>query len=243
MPIPGKLVDAVGVGCANHVADVRLIKQLLNACAGSIGLNPPLDINNPHCGPSTIAAIKAFQRIVVGNPQATGRIRPGGPTIKALIRVASAAASSGTSQEWAGDSSRWSQDKKLKSMNPQFRQKVERVLVALRKSGFQPSIVYGWRSVAVQLELVKKGRSKVKFSFHNAQTKDGTPNAYAADIIDVRWSWSAAAESNGFWKALGKEANAVGSVWGGDWVTFRDWAHIQHYPNSSLAQVKRESGK
>jgi peptidoglycan L-alanyl-D-glutamate endopeptidase CwlK len=94
----------------------------------------------------------------------------------------------------------------------------------------------------VQLKLYQEGNSKVKFSFHNAQKLDGTPNSYAADIIDERYAWTGQAESSGFWKALGEEAKKQGLYWGGDWSSFRDWAHIQLVENSQLALVKRESG-
>ena len=105
-----------------------------------------------------------------------------------------------------------------------------------------PKIVYAWRSVAVQQELVAQGRSRVRFSFHNAQKPDGTPNAYAVDIIDRRWAWSDAAMANGFWDALGKSAKQQGLFWGGDWRKFKDWAHVQLHSNKMLAQVRRESG-
>jgi peptidoglycan L-alanyl-D-glutamate endopeptidase CwlK len=146
------------------------------------------------------------------------------------------------SGDWSGDSSKWSQDKKIQSMHPDLRPKVQAVVAALQKRGFQAKIFFAWRSVAVQLEIFKKGHTKVKFSFHNAQKKDGTPNAYAADIIDGRYAWSAKAEKEGFWKALGEEAHAQGLYWGGDWKTFRDWAHVQLVENSQLGRVKKESG-
>ena len=104
---------------------------------------------------------------------------------------------------WAGDSSRWSLDKKLQSMHSGFRPKVSAVLEALSRRGYHPKVHFAWRSVAVQLELVKRGHSKVKFSFHNAQLRDGTPNAYAADVIDSRYGWSNQATLSGFWQALG----------------------------------------
>jgi len=144
--------------------------------------------------------------------------------------------------QWSGDSAQWSQDKKLLSMNPRLRPKVKAVLAALTGRGFKPAIFYGWRSVAVQLDLYKKGHSKVKFSFHNSQLKDGTPNAYAADIIDQRYAWSPEAASSGFWKALGEEAKKQNLYWGGDWSSFHDWAHVQLVPNAQLSQVQRESG-
>jgi hypothetical protein len=143
---------------------------------------------------------------------------------------------------WSGDSSKWSQEKKQLSMHPDLRPKVTAVLAGLARRGFQPKIFFAWRSVAVQLDIFKKGHTKVKFSFHNAQQKDGTPNAYSADIVDARWGWAAKAEAEGFWKALGAEANAAGLHWGGDWKTFRDVAHVQLVPNSELKRVKKESG-
>lgn len=145
-------------------------------------------------------------------------------------------------EDWSGDSSQWSQEKKLSSLDPLFRPAVSAVLAALRDQGFQPKIFFGWRSVAVQHQLFLQGRTKVQFSFHNAQRPDGTPNAYAADIVDSRWGWTDAAQQNGFWDALGAEARERGLVWGGDWTSFRDVAHIQSRQNSELAATKRESG-
>ena len=123
-----------------------------------------------------------------------------------------------------------------------MRPKVEVVLADLKTQGFKPRIVYAWRSVEVQHQLVEQGHSRVRFSFHNAQTADGTPNAYAADIIDRRWAWDDAAEANGFWDALGAIAKSQDLLWGGDWQSFRDVAHVQFFPNRMLTQIKRESG-
>jgi peptidoglycan L-alanyl-D-glutamate endopeptidase CwlK len=115
-------------------------------------------------------------------------------------------------------------------------------LAALSNRGFEPYIFYGWRSVEVQFHLFKQGKSLVNFSFHNAQKPDGTPNSYAADIIDKRYAWGAAAQTSGFWKALGEEAKKQGLVWGGNWLSFRDWAHVQLVANYRLDEIKRESG-
>ena len=144
--------------------------------------------------------------------------------------------------QWSGDSSQWTQDKKILSMNPLLRPKVQAILIGLNQAGFQPKVFYGWRSVAVQLQLFNAGHSKAKFSFHNAQQPDGRPNSHAADIIDARYAWSDKAQSSGFWKALGAEAKKQGLYWGGDWSSFRDWAHVQLVTNGELARVKKESG-
>ena len=60
----------------------------------------------------------------------------------------------------------------------------------------------------MQRRLFEEGNSKVRFSFQNAQMKNGTPRAYAADVIDKRWGWGDEAAAQGFWDALGKAAKA-----------------------------------
>jgi hypothetical protein len=151
-----------------------------------------------------------------------------------------------TPSSWQGNSAKWSYEKKLASLDSRFAPKVNAVIEALKArkgndgQNFKPKVFFAWRSEEVQRELVRKGNSKVLFSFHNA-TKGGVPNAYAADIVDKRHAWGAAAEENGFWTALGEEARKVGLDWGGDWKGFRDVAHVQYHPNNRLAEVKRES--
>jgi peptidoglycan L-alanyl-D-glutamate endopeptidase CwlK len=189
----------------------------------------------PPAAPTAPAKVAAPTAAAIAPPKAPA---PKPPTPHAK-HAAKAHDSSG---DWSGDSSRWSQEKKVQSMHPDLRPKVEAVIAALQKRGFQAKIFFAWRSVAVQLEIFKKGHTKVKFSFHNAQKKDGTPKAYAADIIDSRYAWTPKAETEGFWKALGEEAHAQSLYWGGDWKTFRDWAHVQLVENSQLGRVKKESG-
>jgi hypothetical protein len=154
----------------------------------------------------------------------------------------SPAAPTAPAGDWSGDSSQWTQDKKIASMNPLLRPKVEAVLAAPSGRGFHPKIFFAWRSVAVQLQIFAEGNTTVKFSFHNAQKPDGTPNAYAADINDTRYGWTQQAEASGFWKALGEEARNHGLFSGGDWLTFHDWAHVQLVDNPQLGQVKTEGG-
>ncbi len=145
--------------------------------------------------------------------------------------------------QWGGESSKWSQDKKLLSLNPQFRIKVKTLLQKLKKRGFQPTIFYGWRSQEVQLQLYARKRSKIKFSFHNATYKNGTPNALATDIIDSRYLCSSRNETKEFWQALGEEANKLDLTWGGSWVSFKDFAHVQMFSNLKLATIKNESSQ
>jgi peptidoglycan L-alanyl-D-glutamate endopeptidase CwlK len=227
------LASSVGEKGKNLPHDVMAVQVKLKAK----GLFP--EPANGICTPGTIAAIRKFQSGFLTHPD--GRVDPGGKTWQRLTAAAPAPAKPVAGQ-WTGDSAQWPQEKKLQSMNPLLRPKVQTVIAALQTQEFQPKIFYGWRSVAVQLELYKKGNSKVKFSFHNAQKPDGTPNSYAADIVDSRYGWSDKAESSGFWKALGAEAKKQGLYWGGDWSSFRDWAHVQLVDNGQLAAVKKESG-
>jgi Putative peptidoglycan binding domain/D-alanyl-D-alanine carboxypeptidase len=227
------LQATVGASGTNLRGDVSTVQSLLK----SKGYDPgPVD---GICGVRTLAAIRKFQATFLSQPD--GLIEPGRTTWQRLSATAGTHANPVMTQ-WSGDSSQWSQEKKVLSMHPDFRPKVLEVVAALKQRGFQPKIFYGWRSVAVQLQLYNRGTSKVKFSFHNAQKPDGTPNAHAADIIDARYAWSAQAETSGFWKALGEEAKMRGLYLGGDWSSFRDYAHVQLVPNSQLAKVKRESG-
>lgn len=250
------LSASVGKGGVNLRPDVQLVQQLLVRA----GLAPgPVD---GICGPRTEAAILQFQKRFLTAPDA--RVDPGGVTWRKLslqtlpasnkpyggphnpvhgaAKTPPASVTAPASGDWSGDSAKWTQEKKLLSLEAGFREKVSQVIAKLTTGGFQPKIVYGWRSVAVQKHLHDLGRTKVLFSFHNAQKPDGTPNAYAADIIDQRWAWSDDAEANGFWDALGKAAKDVGLHWGGDWKSFPDVAHVQKFPNSDLKRVKRESG-
>jgi len=222
----------VGEKGVNSHDDVLAVQTLLK----SKGFDPGL--LNGLCGPPTISAIRSFQATFLTHPD--GLVEPDRTTWLKLSAHSSSSADA--PNPWTGDSAQWSQDKKLESMHPLLCPKVKAVLAALAARGFQPKIYFGWRSVAVQLKLFEEGNTKVKFSFHNVQKPDGTPNAYAADIIDQRFAWTAMAESSGFWKALGEEAKVQGLFWGGDWITFKDVAHVQLVDNDQLGQVKRDSG-
>jgi peptidoglycan L-alanyl-D-glutamate endopeptidase CwlK len=224
-----EIKGSVGKNGANYKADVRLIQEHLN-----LALTGKALVIDGDCGDKTNAAITRFQKRFMSQPD--GRIDPGGRTLRYLSK-----ASGAVDAEWSGDSSRWSQEKKLESLNPAMRRKVERVVERLEAEGYKPKVVYGWRSLKVQEDLVARGVSRVKFSFHNAQKKNGQPNAYAVDIIDRRYAWSDKAKTSGFWDALGRAAKNEGLYWGGSWRSFKDWAHIQFYPNSQLAEVKKES--
>lgn len=224
-----KIKHSVGKGGINKKSDVIKIQRALNLVFPSL----LLDVDGL-CGKKTIRRIIRLQKRFMNKPD--GRVDPGGRTLKQLN-----SASPDIQSKWSGDSAKWSQEKKISSLDKKMQGKVERVIKSLDEQGYKPKIVYAWRSVTKQLELFNKGNSKVKFSFHNAQKRDGMPNAAAADIIDKRWAWSEKAEENNFWQALGKAAKKEGLFWGGDWRSFKDWAHVQLYPNYMLSEIKKKS--
>lgn len=79
------LSDSVGNGGANKPYDVTAVQNLLNKfiLAGKLPGIAPLTVDGKS-GPRTRAAIRAFQRIVVGMNYPDGRVDPGGRTLQAL---------------------------------------------------------------------------------------------------------------------------------------------------------------
>ncbi|MEP0879235.1 M15 family metallopeptidase [Funiculus sociatus GB2-M2] len=109
----------------------------------------------------------------------------------------------------------------IESLEPAFQQKVGRVLVKVRAKGWQPKVAEGRRTIAEQREKVRRGVSKTMRSKHLC--------GIAADIIDKRYGWGGPAANTNFkfWKDLGAAAKSEGLVWGGDWRSFKDVAHLE----------------
>lgn len=127
---------------------------------------------------------------------------------------------------------------KLAELHPAFRPLVVILLDELRQLTWQPKIVYAYRSPQEQMILFQSGRSRVKFSFHNAAYPDGRPAALAVDVIDRRYAWTGEPAPR-FFENLGTIARALGLVWGGDWHSFPDKAHVQFCANEELYRVAR----
>lgn len=112
----------------------------------------------------------------------------------------------------------------LRGIDPEFRPKIIKVLRELTALGWQPYAAEGIRTKSQQAEKVKKGYSKTMFSAHRF--------GYAVDIVDKRYHWNKEASDLNFkfWKDLGRISKKHGLVWGGDWKSFPDVAHVE-YPN------------
>lgn len=124
----------------------------------------------------------------------------------------------------------------LSTLHPQFAAKVRQLLSRLEARGFRPRVHTAWRSPVYQQELLRQGKTRTDFSFHNVVDRCGHPKGLAVDVIDRRWAWDDAARRNGFWAALRQEAQAVGLHAPFDW----DPAHVQAYSQGQnmLAQLR-----
>jgi len=109
----------------------------------------------------------------------------------------------------------------IESLEPGVREKVRRVLVKLEQKKWQPRVAEGRRTLAEQREKVRRGVSKTMNSKHLC--------GIAADVIDRRYAWGGPAANTNFqfWRDLGAAAKSEGLVWGGDWKSFKDVAHIE----------------
>ena len=125
---------------------------------------------------------------------------------------------------------RWSEARKLASLAPDFRNRIDGVLERLRSAGFDPHIEYAWRSQATQDALVAKGVSSRRVSVHTGDGTEGTGRA--CDIVDTthRWGVASAGQSEDlaflFFGALGVVASMEELSWGGRWRR-PDWAHLE----------------
>jgi hypothetical protein len=92
----------------------------------------------------------------------------------------------------------------------QFRHKVAQVLVQLEARGESPRIYETKRTLAEQIEKVRKGYSKTIKSFHLKRGSDG--GARAADIADAVTGWNARKR---FWLIMAAASHSYGIGWGG----------------------------
>jgi len=230
------ILGSVGKSGRNIRSDVVLVQELLNLNLKYLKNAKKITVHG-RADKDTIALIMKYQKEAMLRDKPNGLVNPKGITLDSLHVVIDTRLPRNVLDDWTGNASRWSQEKKLRSINPPFRDTVKAVIKTLEADGHQPIIIFAWRSIAEQLKLYNKGVTRVKFSFHNITRKDGWPDAHGVDIVDSRYLWSESktkkAKTHAFFKALGKAAEKHAAYWGGDW-TRPDWAHIQRYPNSHL---------
>lgn len=124
------------------------------------------------------------------------------------------------------------QDNNPAHLDPTFRATIDAVFVELRGKGWQPVLFEGYRSADRQAALKAGGKSTVSWSFHQ-YTRDGTPAALAADVIEARYGWS----SDPFFADLQAAAEARGLESGNAWK-WRDAAHVQAVPSTQISAIR-----
>ena len=122
---------------------------------------------------------------------------------------------------------------------PELRRKVQLVLGDLRGQGYIPRLHEVLRTTERGEELKRRGSSQLGAKSKHCEGK-------AADIVDGRrigglqvW-WGASTPdmseqirarrseaAAAFFVDLGKSAKARGLIWGGDWTSLRDPAHVE----------------
>ena len=123
----------------------------------------------------------------------------------------------------------WDQERKIASLAPSFGNKVLAIMQRLRLAGWQPHIVYAWRSAETQAHLKSIGASRTLDSKHRGTGDEGTGKAL--DLVDSRHWWGAGEHqkvtaSHRFWGAMVLAAKEEGGiVCGSDWGW--DHAHLE----------------
>lgn len=125
----------------------------------------------------------------------------------------------GSTQKLTGEQIRTRDNEaRLQKINPALRPKVAAILADLEEHKYQPLIDSGvWRSPSQQAAKVRAGVSKTLFSHHTATTKDGKPDALAADITHKPWGWANTKANRTFWLKLASSAQAHGMTTGIYW--------------------------
>jgi len=99
----------------------------------------------------------------------------------------------------------------LAQVHPALRPRIQLILQSLQVRGCSPRIREAWRSQNDQARLYASGQSNVTWSFHNAQDRDGKPEALAVDIVED------GADSPAFPLMLAAAVRAEDLCWGGVW--------------------------
>lgn len=125
--------------------------------------------------------------------------------------------------------------RKLEDLHPLMRPLAEAFIARLRDRGVEVIVTCTYRSNAEQDALYAQGRGqkgqivtylKGGESTHNF-TIDGKPASKAFDVVPMKNGkclWNVMAPE---WQEVGAVARSLGIAWGGDWVRFKDYPHLE----------------
>lgn len=111
----------------------------------------------------------------------------------------------------------------LDSTHQSFKLLSDSLLKIFPKKPYKMRYVSEYRSLALQEQLLQKGKSKLPLSLHNF--------GFALDVGIYRKKKYL--RKSPMYQHMGEKAKSIGLFWGGDFVGFPDPGHIQYYPNTA----------
>ncbi|MEF2969323.1 M15 family metallopeptidase [Paenibacillus sp. M1] len=123
------------------------------------------------------------------------------------------------------------------NLNPALKYAGEKLIERCYERGVEIRITWGYRSAAQQQEMYKQGRtaaSKAKGEKVVTQAKPGESNhnyGLAVDFVRIkgRYNMIADIDHDGIadWIEVVTQAKLLGSAWGGDRKSFKDYPHFE----------------
>lgn len=111
----------------------------------------------------------------------------------------------------------------LDSTHHTFKQLSDSLLKIFPKKPYHMRYISEYRSLALQEQLLQKGKSKLPLSLHNFGL------ALDAGIYRKKRYL----RRGPMYQRMGEKAKEIGLYWGGDFVGFPDPGHIQYFPNTA----------
>lgn len=124
---------SVGKGGANKPADVTIVQKLLNPWLSAV--SDPLLLVSGTADDKTIAAIRAYQKKVVGLASADGKIDPGGRSWTALAAGKGVPPPLSGGDWWHANQAQYPNSAALGDLAPPFRDNALAFIKALRDAG------------------------------------------------------------------------------------------------------------
>jgi len=126
---------------------------------------------------------------------------------------------------------------KLDTLEPEFREKVDKFLAALKSANIPVAVVCGRRTIAEQNALFAKGRKSPGPVVTNAKGGSSPHNfGLAVDICPLtsagHCDWNAPFAT---WQKIGMIGKECGLIWGGEFKSLHD---LPHYEDPNWRQVQ-----
>lgn len=129
------------------------------------------------------------------------------------------------------------QDEILMQLQPEFANRIRKVIQNVAKRGHNIKIAQGLRTIAYQNSLYAQGRTKKGsivtnakggFSPHNYGCAvdfclvEGVPEKQQGKMVITQFP-----NSHPVWAIIGEEGKKLGLEWGGDWKSIKDRPHLE----------------